>query len=152
LSYNGVNFWNIATGLTGTSMVWTVPNTNVGSAMIRIVVRGGGAWLAADDTDAPFIIVKGGTVLSPNGGEVLTGGTTHSVQWTAHPDATTYDVRLSYNGVDFWNLTTNLTEASMLWSVPDNNVDAATIRVISRNNGVWTGADNSDEFFNIRKP
>jgi hypothetical protein len=157
LSYNnGASFWNIATGLTDTNMLWTVLNNNVDTALIRVVARdGGGAWISADESDASFQIMKAGTtVLSPNGGETFTGGTMPTISWTINPFATTYDVRLSYNnGASFWNIATGLTDTNMLWTVLNNNVDTALIRVVARDGGgAWISADDSDGTFTIVKP
>jgi FtsP/CotA-like multicopper oxidase with cupredoxin domain len=152
LSYNGTNFWNLATGVAGTSYAWTVPNNNVSTAVVRVVARNGAIWVGSDDSDAPFTIIKGGTVLSPNGGENLAGNSIQSVQWTAHPTATTYDVRLSFNeGTSFWTIASGLTGTGYVWTVPNNNVANGMIRIVARNAGAWIGADDSDGTFTITK-
>jgi hypothetical protein len=58
LSYNGVNYWTKATGLTATNMLWTIPNVNTTGAMIKVIFRNGGAWVGADSSDLPFTITQ----------------------------------------------------------------------------------------------
>lgn len=153
LSFNGTDFWTIASGVAGTSYAWTVPNSNASTAVVRIVARNGAAWIGADDSDASFTIIKGGTVLSPDGGEIFTGGTVQNIQWTPHPNATNYDIKLSYNGgVSFWKIASGVADTNYAWTIPSNNVSTAMIRVVSRNSASWVGADDSNDTFTIVKP
>ncbi|RMG92751.1 MAG: hypothetical protein D6706_16230, partial [Chloroflexi bacterium] len=149
----GGNFFNIATGLSGNSFVWNVPNVNQSSVTMRVVAYGaGGQWLGRDDSDATFTIVKGGTLLTPNNGETLTGGTVYRITWTAHPAADNYRLRLSLNGNNFFNIADNVVGTSFDWVVPNWNIASAVIRVVSKNGPAWVGADDSDVPFVITKP
>jgi len=153
-SYNsGASWFTVATGVTGGSYSWTVPNVGVTTARVRVVAYNGTTWLGADDSDADFTIVKGGLVVSPNGTESFNGNSLQTIQWTAHPDAATYDIRLSYNsGASFFTIATGVTGTTFGWTVPNVDLTTARVRVVSRNGGgTWLASDDSDADFTIVK-
>ena len=149
---NGATWATIATGVTTTSLNWTVAGAETATALVRVTARDASNWLAADDSDAPFSIVKGGQVVSPNGGESYGGNSQQMISWTANPLATTYNIRLSLdNGATWSTVSTGETGTSYNWMVPDVDSTTAIIRVISRDGGNWLGADESDAVFSIVK-
>jgi hypothetical protein len=155
LSINGgASFWNLATGITETSLAYTVDNLNTSNAIIRVVAYdSGNGWLASDNSDTSFSIVKYGTVLTPNGGETLAGGTQTFIDWADHPDATRYKVRISTNsGGKFWTLQDNITQSQTTLTLPNLNSDQVLIKVVGYNaSNQWLVGDNSDATLRITK-
>jgi hypothetical protein len=154
LSYDGGGTWfNIATGVAGTNYLWTVPDNNVSTALVRVVAYNGGTWLGSDDSDAPFTITKTGSLINPSGGELINGGSIYNIQWVANPSATSYVIRLSYdNGVSFWNIASGVVGTNFDWTVPNNNVaGTAVVKVVSYNGGTWIGASDSNGFTIVKQ-
>ena len=138
----------------GSSYNWTVPNVDSTTALVRVIVRGAGnQWLTRDDSDAVFSIHKPGTVLSPNGGETLTGQSTVPIDWVGHPDAVSYELRYSVNGGSTWPLIDRplaTAGTSYNWTVPNVDSTTALVRVIRiGTGGAWLGRDDSDAVFEI---
>ena len=145
---NGATWGTIATGVTGKSYDWTVPAIATSTALVRVIARDTG-WLAADDSDATFTIALAGRILSPNGGETFNGGSVQTIMWSEHPDATSYNLKVSYdNGATWADIAAGIADTSYLWTVPEVNTETALIRVISRA-GVWLRSDDSDAPFTI---
>ena len=119
---------------------WTVPNANSTNCVIR-----------ASETDgeplthsAPFTINDGSmptiTITSPNGGETLTGGTTHNIKWTGSTSFTSVDIEY-YDGSQ-WNVIINGTkdDGSYSWTVP--NISTTKARLWMR--GYSAGGNPTD--------
>jgi len=84
-SKNNGTSWNvIATNVAGTNYNWTVPAQLANKKNCRVRVTGytsGNALAGSDISDAAFRIVVI-VLTSPNGAEVLTSGTNHTITWT----------------------------------------------------------------------
>jgi hypothetical protein len=104
-------------------------------------------------TVANDIDVKYGTVLSPNGGETLAGGSQTLIDWVDHPDANRYKVRISTNGGrKFWTLQDNVTLSQATVTLPNINSDQVVIKVVGYNaSNQWLFGDNSDATLRITK-
>ncbi|BCR06700.1 hypothetical protein DESUT3_37690 [Desulfuromonas versatilis] len=155
-SLNGGATWNPIASVTGTSFAWTVPSADSANCLVRVTAYGaGGAWLANDVSDGPFTILPGTppsalAVVSPNGGETLTGGTTHTIQWAAHTGATNYLVRYSTNGGASWNPVASVTGTSFVWTVPAADSANCLVRVTAYGaGGAWLANDVSNGPFTI---
>ncbi len=106
---------------------------------------------AGIDTTPPEV-----TVLSPNGGETLTGNGEVTITWTA-TDAggvASIDMYLSDdNGVSFRPLAKGLgNSGSILWYLPNRPTTTAILRIVATDNFFNTGQDDSDAIFTIDSP
>ncbi|HOJ37651.1 MAG TPA: T9SS type A sorting domain-containing protein [Ignavibacteriales bacterium] len=107
-----------------------------------------------------FAQVKLGNVLSPNGGEYLTGDSVFTIRWSNnkfHPQYTNVSsISIDYstnNGTSFTNIITGLSkvDSTYIWSVPALNIfDVCRVRVLYRNSSNQViGGDTSDVAFSI---
>jgi hypothetical protein len=155
LSINGgASFWNLATDVTATNLPWTFNNFASSNAIVRVVAYDAiNSWLSNDDSDASFSIVKYGTILSPNGGEVLAGGSQVQIDWADHPDATRYKVRISINGgTKFWTLQDNISVSQTTLVLPNLYSDEVLFKVIGYNDSdQWLCADDTDATMRLAK-
>ncbi|BCR06687.1 hypothetical protein DESUT3_37560 [Desulfuromonas versatilis] len=155
-STNGGANWNAIASITGTSFAWMVPAADSANCLVRVTAYdAGGAWLANDVSDGAFTLLPGTSpsvlaVVSPNGGEALTGGTTHTIQWAAHAGAANYLVRYSTNGGASWNPIASVVGTSFEWTVPATDSNNCLVRVTGYNaGGAWLANDVSDGPFTI---
>ncbi|WP_221250081.1 multicopper oxidase domain-containing protein [Desulfuromonas versatilis] len=90
------------------------------------------------------------SVVSPNGGETLTGGTIHNVQWTPRAGAANYLLRYSTNGGTTWLPIASVAGTSFDWTVPSADSANSLVRVTAYDaGGAWLGNDVSDGPFTI---
>lgn len=92
------------------------------------------------------------TVLSPNGGELWAGGTSHYINWsTVDESKGTVDIDYSTNGGTSWNiLVSAITDTgSYLWNVPEIDTSQARIRVTATDSAGNSDVDTSDGDFTI---
>jgi hypothetical protein len=92
-------------------------------------------------------------LLTPNGGEVIPSGSTHSIQWKASSQAVTFKLQLSMdNGTTWIPIAESLTGTSYTWQVPaplENQRDCL-IRLVAYNHlGIRVGEDRSNAPFII---
>lgn len=85
-SDGGITFTALAARLPGsqTSYLWSPRDLSTTKARTRVVCTDTAGRLAFDDSDEDFIvdsIAPTVTVLTPNGGEVIRGGTVFKIQW-----------------------------------------------------------------------
>ncbi len=153
-STDGGDTWTLIDTVVGVnSYNWAVPNVTSTSSMFRVNARdAGNAWIGQDDSGIFTITPLPLAVVSPDGGETLNVGTTHTVSWTAPPTAATFFLRYSTDDGDTWTLidtiTTNTDEYN--WTVPDTGSAISRFRVTARDAGnVWLSKDQSDATFTI---
>lgn len=150
---NGVT-WNtiiIGYNTSTNTYAWTVPNVLSTQCLIRVEDNIDGC--KQDISDVPFTITNVSppiTILSPNGGEVLTGCSTQTIDWSESSTFGTYDIAYSINGGASWitienNVSTTL--SSYDWNVP--NIDLAGVLVRVQVSGTVT-EDYSDALFEIQ--
>jgi len=142
----------IATGVTGTSYVWTVPNVAATTCRIRVSSFNGATWLYQDFSDRDFTIQKvAGNLSSPNGGETLAGLESQTVTWNAYPGATNYTLSYSTTGSGGpWStIATGITGTSYVWSIPNTGTTAGSLRISSFNGGTWLYQDYTDANFTV---
>ena len=88
---------------------------------------------ATDYSDSLFQIGEGGpagnqiTITSPNGGEILTGGTTYDIIWESSIHYSKID--MEYNNGSQWIVIVNGTEddGSYSWTVPNISTKSARL-------------------------
>jgi hypothetical protein len=92
-------------------------------------------------------------LITPNGGEVISSGSTYTVTWSAPPEAVKFKLQYSLNNGSTWKLIAkNLTGTSYNWTVPcpNNNKVNSLVKVIGFNaSGTKVGEDVSDSTFTI---
>ncbi|MFT3980084.1 MAG: hypothetical protein QM687_06405 [Ferruginibacter sp.] len=152
---NGATYTTIGSvadnGSTTQTYNWTVPNgINSSTAKIKVSSSSYAAYIS-DESDGNFTFTASNdiTVTSPNGGETLTGLTTHNITWTNLPTSSgQYNIHYSTNSGSTWtSIATNVTGNSYSWSVPNLNVSNCLIRV--QDNLNTCKFDVSDAIFTI---
>jgi len=118
---NGTNWLSIVDSLPSTGIYdWTVPNTFTSEAKVKI----------SDLTDPSIFDVSDGTftiqsskvitVVNPNGGEELDGGSTYEINWSSN-DVEDVKIEYSINNGASWDLIVDTTPSTgaYLWDVPN---------------------------------
>ncbi len=157
---NGGTWKLIESGITDTSYDWTVPTPRKNKKKCLVKVIGYDdldAKVWADRSDATFTI-EVVEVTSPNGGEILTPGSTHSIEWTANETKRPVaKVKLLYtnNGGSTWNKIETLEGAPGFydWAVPDvlKTKSKCRVKVVLKDaKGNKVGSDKSDDDFTIQ--
>ncbi|MEZ4653419.1 MAG: cohesin domain-containing protein [Candidatus Eisenbacteria bacterium] len=162
LSTNGGGSWSILTSGTSNtgSFPWTVPNTPTTQALIRVTANDGQAT-TSDASNGTFSIQAAGnqppvvTVLSPNGGENLTGGSASSITYTAtdvDDDDASLQITIEYsaNGGGSWTQVAagQSNTGSFSWTVPSAATTQGRVRVTA-SDGEASGNDTSNANFTI---
>lgn len=147
---NGQSWETLVNQYTGTQFDWTVAGSGTDDAIIRIFSNG--VTGLKDTTDAVFSIATPVLqVLSPNGGENLIPGSTHTITWDAQDFAGDVNIKLSLDGGSSWQtIANNVTGTSYAWTVPNDPTVNGIVRVDS--NAVGPLKDNSDAPFTIATP
>jgi hypothetical protein len=132
--------------------------TGPGRFWIHVFAPSGFSITIAYRLTATFVTIVNPPVValvSPNGGESWTGGTSHTVQWTAEDiedgTALAIDLAWSADGGAAWSpLAAGLANTgSWAWTIPDIPTGHARVRVTARDSGGAAGADSSDADFAI---
>lgn len=93
------------------------------------------------------------TVLTPNGGEAIPSGSTHTIWWGAPPEAVNFDLLYSVDNGSTWvNIANNVAGTSYNWVVPipRSNLNECLVQVIGYDSsGGVVGEDISDATFTI---
>jgi cysteine-rich repeat protein len=155
---NGSTWKLIASNRTGTSYDWHVPtlSNNKTNCLVKVIgFNSSGAKVGEDISDSTFTIevIK---VTSPDGGEILTSGGTHTITWltngTIRPVANTKLFR-SINGGTSWTAikTVSGNPGSYIWTVPNVSSSNCKVKVVLKDSGgVTVGSDMSDGVFTIQ--
>ena len=153
LSYsldNGSTWVTIANSRANTgSYYWTLPAASSNTCRVRVAESGGGA---SDISDYIFSILEPSTftIISPNGGEVWSGGSTQTILWTCNCTYTV--VNLSYslnNGATWTDIAVNTSNSGRYdWTVPrlEQTVTTCLVKVTTSFNNI---SDTSDGTFTI---
>jgi len=152
-SIEAVDIWiqpegwmTIAEGIPNTgSYPWVVEDYAGLEGRLRVTQASNTA--CNDVSDSWFSIAKL-TVTSPNGGEVLYGGSTHLINWTSYGWEGSFLVELSTDAGGIWTpLNPSVSSTSWNWPVPESwEYTQCLIRVTSSDGAV---SDVSDNFFTI---
>ena len=93
------------------------------------------------------------SVISPNGGESITSGSTYTIQWEAPSDMVKFTLRYSVNNGRTWKKLAKKAEGSSFdWKVPvvKKSMKKCLIQVIGFNqSGKRVDKDTSDSTFTI---
>jgi YD repeat-containing protein len=128
LSYSldgGTTYTSIIT-LTGNpgSYNWTVPAVTATNCKVKVVLKDSGAVAIGNDVSNNIFTISSSvepavTVLSPNGGEIISSGSTYAIKWAASSDAVKFDIQYSTDGGTTWTaITTKVQGTSYNWIVP----------------------------------
>ncbi|HXX33836.1 MAG TPA: Ser-Thr-rich GPI-anchored membrane family protein [Thermodesulfobacteriota bacterium] len=146
-------------GIGGTGVYkWTIPPDQNSGTDYRIRVTSTSNDTYTDTSDSDFTIAAPITVVSPNGGESLTGGSIQTIRWSYEGNPGAFvKIELLKNGV------VNRTIAAFVpngrggtgshnWTIPINQAPGTDyrIRVTSTSNSAYT--DTSDGDFSISAP
>ncbi len=150
---DGITWIEIVSGLNVSSYNWVTPDNP--TVQCRIRVRSLTNPDVCDISNNSFSISKI-QVLSPNGGETITGDYSgylkYLIRWSA-PGVTNAKIEYSANGGINWSTviaSTPASSGSFLWSVPGVQTISGMIRV---SNAEYAQIyDTSDSSFNIRNP
>ena len=129
------NYWNIDYSVDGGTIwasvttnylasngrfTWQVPNVISNTALIRVSDAQNAT--VTDQSNAVFSIRKPITVTSPNGGEILQGGTIHNITWNNHTgNNSSYSLYYSPNNGTTWiSIASNVAanQSTYAWTVP----------------------------------
>lgn len=131
---------------------WTIPS--VASAMNKVRISSTANSSITDMSDNVFsIAVPGVTLITPNGGETWTGGTSRTITWDGQGMGSYVSLDYSINGGSTWTSITSYTynNESYSWSVPSTiNSSNCKIRVTDYYTSTLT--DMSDGVFTITAP
>jgi hypothetical protein len=151
---NGVSWTGIAVAaFHDGSYYWPVPDTPSDSCFIKISGNDGDAGIS-DTNDEVFSIVSpltgAITLISPNGGENLTAGTSYQITWTSTGAIDNVTIEYSIDRGTSWTTVVEfaVNNGNYDWIVPDTPSDGCLVR-ISRSDGDGIPADTSDEAFSI---
>jgi len=155
---NGETWAIIANEVTGTNYDWLVPNINTGKCFVKVTgFDSSGVRVCEDFSNSNFTIgiLK---VTYPDGREVLTSGSTHTITWqTSYTSKPVAMVKLKYtkNVGDTWHLITKLigNPGRYVWTVPSVTAPKAKCKVkviLVAADGTVLATDKSDSFFAIQ--
>jgi len=130
------------------TFTWNVPNISTSTALIKITEFSNSSIY--DESDAVFSISQVSnsvTVTSPNGGEVLTSGSTHIITWT-------WTGTFTYGAVEIWystdggNIWTYINDYATnngqhAWTVPNIPTTNALIKINEVYNSTVVDVSNS---------
>ncbi|MHC5055753.1 MAG: immunoglobulin domain-containing protein [Planctomycetota bacterium] len=149
-SVSGGPPWNtVDTGVPNTgSYVWTIPDENSSSCIVRVREPGGGG--VSDVSDAPFTIAPATvSVVAPNGAEDWDTATTQTISW-ASVGIADVAIHVSRDGGGGWDEVVASTPAaagSFAWAVTGPGSTDCLVRVSEASDG--SPADESDAPFTI---
>ncbi len=154
--YNGGEWIVIATEETNDgSYDWTVPNLDISTAKVRITAVDKAGNTASDESDDVFTIDSTAPeieVITPNGGEILKGGT-YEITWQVSDDNLAENpITLEYYNGEEWVLIASeeANNGSYDWQVPsDVNTDIAKIKITAVDLAGNSASDESDSAFII---
>jgi photosystem II stability/assembly factor-like uncharacterized protein len=128
---NGINWISIIDSTASTGIYeWLVPVelTTQGRIKISDVTNP----TTFDISDGPFTIQSSKviTVLTPNGGEILEGGSNYEITWSS-TDVENVKIEYSINNGASWNLVIDSTQSTGIyqWSVPNILTTQARIKI-----------------------
>jgi hypothetical protein len=154
--YNGSAWVVVVSGTADDgSYAWTIPNTITNKA--RIWMKGWkGDGNAVDYSNSTFSIVSAAqaaaqvTLLTPNGGESLAGGSVKIIKWSSAGTIDSVDIEYTTDGGKNWNILVTGTEndGAYSWTLPNTNTNTARLWMKG-----WgpqgNDTDYSDSYFSI---
>ena len=158
--YDGTSWTTIATDEANDgSYDWTTPDTDTSSALVRVNATDLHSNIGYDISNNTFAIDNTEptvTLTSPVGGEILIGGTTHTIQWTPAVDTNLSDtpITLQYYDSSSWATisTGEANDGSYDWLVPQINTTTASVKVIATDKAGLTHVHQSQANLTIDSP
>ena len=148
-SDNGINWISIVDSVPSTGIYdWTVPNVLTSQGRIKISdITDPNIF---DISDGPFTIQSSKviTVLTPNGGEQIEGGSNYDITWSS-TDVEFVDIEYSINNGASWNSIVDSVQSTgiYLWETP--NIQTIQGRVKISDHSLQSIYDVSDQPFSI---
>ena len=148
-SDNGINWISIVNSIPSTGIYdWTVPNVLTSQGRIKISdITDPNIF---DISDGPFTIQSSKviTVLTPNGGEQIEGGSNYDITWSS-TDVEFVDIEYSINNGASWNSIVDSVQSTgiYLWETP--NIQTIQGRVKISDHSLQSIYDVSDQPFSI---
>lgn len=154
--YDGSSWTTIASNLSNTgSYGWIYPAIDTSEARVRVSAIDSAGNSSTDQSDSAFTIDSSApdvSIVSPNGGELLVGGSVYEITWTASDENLPADpVRLYYYyyGSEITIATGEANDGSYMWTVPSVNGTSVRISICVTDIAGETGYDYSDDYFVI---
>lgn len=135
-----------------------VPSVNLATAKIRITATDLAGNSSNDASNNAFTIDSMApttpTVLTPNGGEFIKGGSPYNITWTLTTDTnlSVNPITIEYaaNGTTFVSVATGVANnGTYAWAVPSDNVATAKIRITATDLAGNTSNDVSNNAFTV---
>jgi CSLREA domain-containing protein len=157
---NGANWTRIGVARNATSYDWIVPDVTMDQpdSLVKVIAfNTDGNNLGNDISDKTFTIApQATTLIYPNGGEVLYGGTPVLLKWTSASEAVRYRIKLSLDNGKSWSFVDLVEGATQtLWSVPElaDDYTSCLIKLTAFDaSGQKLSVDVSDATFSILQP
>jgi hypothetical protein len=154
-TYSDTIVQNVAA--TETTYLWSVPPLNINTCRIMVqAFDGGGVVIVQDASNSDFAIHPILTLISPNGGEIWSGGSNKTIKWQIIGSGfTRYRLLLSRNSGSTWTdtIANNVmaTDTTYQWIVPFLNLSACRIMCQALDAaGIVIVQDMSDGNFTIQ--
>ncbi|MFQ5603353.1 MAG: FG-GAP-like repeat-containing protein [bacterium] len=130
------------------SYSWSVSSTATENGLIRISASDDPAVVDASN-DVFFIVKSIIVLLTPNGGEIWTGGSTQTISWQAQGLIDFIKIEFSTDNGQNWQIVESAVSntGSYSWTVPDAKADSSKIRVSDATDGA--PSDESDATFQV---
>jgi|GEM_PF-6630470 len=163
-STNGGSTWSFIWGGTATtSYNWTVPSNLSTQCRVKVIATDGSGNRAEDISNNNFTISDGTppvvTIISPNGGENWTAGTTQAITWTQSDvkssdgsikTVVTDSIFYSTNNGSTWSLVWGgAATTSYNWNVPNTPSVQCLVKVVAIDGAGNKSSDLSNTVFTI---
>ncbi|MBN8702246.1 MAG: T9SS type A sorting domain-containing protein [Bacteroidetes bacterium] len=149
----GVSWTSLATNLSATNYLWTVPNTFSSNCLVK--VSDFNNTNISDQSNGAFTITSSLILTSPNGGESWqVGGPAQNITWTANGTSANLTIEYSTNAGSTWSTLTTSALASSgtyAWTIPNTPSTQALVR-IKDNINASCKIDASNNLFTISPP
>ncbi len=160
--------WDTVGGISDVDVLYSVDHGASWQGIETVPNTGSYDWLAPHHKDAiymlrisdadnpgvrdttPAFYIKPISVSSPNGGETLTGRTTHTIEWRNLPDINEVVIEYSLGSSSIWeevNPRNTGNTGTYEWVVPDLGAEECYVRVTDANDP--SASDRSDRSFTI---
>jgi hypothetical protein len=162
-STNGGEKWKLLATELGnpgiSTCVFPIPKKNMTNCLIKAVAYDStGSKVAQDQSDGPFTI-EVLRVISPNGGETVSGGDVVSIDWETHQTIKAVAkvvLKYTFNGRKKWKTIETITgdnPGTYLFTVPEVTKTRAKCKVgvkLKNKKGKSIGSDTSDSYFTVQ--
>lgn len=152
-SDNGSTYDTVITNTTNFfSYDWTVPPVSSVNCKLKIIDAASALVQSVSPAFTIEALPSGGTILTPNGGEILVSTTNYDITWNSN-GTSIIDLEYSSDGGSVWQtIGQNIpaTPSSFSWLVPSLNSNNAKVRLKNAINGLVL--DESNSVFTISQP